>query len=40
MVTEEGESLKDYFKFYTHFMNDRFPSNEKLLLENGVQVSA
>ncbi|KIW98182.1 uncharacterized protein Z519_01766 [Cladophialophora bantiana CBS 173.52] len=32
--------LKDYFRFYTHFMNDRFPSNEKILLENGVRPSA
>ncbi|OQU94539.1 hypothetical protein CLAIMM_00888 isoform 1 [Cladophialophora immunda] len=36
-----GDSvLKDYFRFYSHFMNDRFPGNEKLLLENGVRPSA
>ena len=36
-----GEStLKDYFRFYTLFMNERFPSNEKTLLENGVKPSA
>ncbi len=32
--------LKDYFRFYTHFMNERFPGNEQLLLENGVKPSA
>jgi hypothetical protein len=33
-------ALKDYFRFYTHFMTDRFPSNEKILLANGVTPSA
>lgn len=32
--------VKDYFRFYTHFMNERFPGNERLLLENGVKPSA
>jgi hypothetical protein len=33
-------AMKDYFRFYTHFMNERFPGNEKLLLQNGVKPSA
>ena len=41
---EEGigsaDVVKDYFRFYTHFMNERFPGNERLLLENGVKPSA
>lgn len=36
----DDSMLKDYFRFYTHFMNERFPGNEKLLLENGVRPSA
>lgn len=36
----DESALKDYFRFYTHFMNERFPSNEKTLLENGVTPSA
>ncbi|KIY01241.1 uncharacterized protein Z520_02793 [Fonsecaea multimorphosa CBS 102226] len=36
----DERALKDYFRFYSHFMNDRFPGNEKLLLENGVRPSA
>ncbi|OAP57348.1 hypothetical protein AYL99_08086 [Fonsecaea erecta] len=36
----DEKALKDYFLFYSHFMNDRFPSNEKVLLENGVRPSA
>jgi hypothetical protein len=36
----EESALKDYFRFYTHFMNERFPSSEKILLENGVKPSA
>ncbi|KAI1613216.1 hypothetical protein EDD37DRAFT_338361 [Exophiala viscosa] len=41
---EEGiggaDVVKDYFRFYTHFMNERFPGNERVLLENGVKPSA
>ena len=36
----KGSVLKDYFRFYTHFQSERFPSNEKILLENGVKPSA
>ncbi|KIV83955.1 hypothetical protein PV11_05935 [Exophiala sideris] len=35
-----ADVVRDYFRFYTHFMNERFPGNEILLLENGVQPSA
>ncbi|KAK4947556.1 hypothetical protein LTR10_013501 [Elasticomyces elasticus] len=35
-----ADVVRDYFRFYTHFMNERFPGNERLLLENGVQPSA
>ncbi|KIW82233.1 hypothetical protein Z517_05260 [Fonsecaea pedrosoi CBS 271.37] len=39
--SDDDESvLKDYFRCYSHFMNNRFPRNEKLLLENGVRPSA
>ena len=34
-----NSALKDYFRFYTHFMTDRFPINEKILLENGARPS-
>jgi hypothetical protein len=33
-------ALEDHFRFYTHFMTERFPANEKILLENGVHPSA
>jgi hypothetical protein len=33
-------ALEDHFRFYTHFMTERFPANEKTLLENGVHPSA
>ncbi len=36
----DESALKDYFRMYTHFMNERFPGNEKVLLENGVAPSA
>ncbi|EXJ55553.1 hypothetical protein A1O7_08481 [Cladophialophora yegresii CBS 114405] len=36
----DESALRDYFRFYTHFMNERFPSSEKILLENGVKPSA
>ncbi|KIW58340.1 hypothetical protein PV05_02868 [Exophiala xenobiotica] len=36
----DGSAMKDYFRFYTHFMNERFPGNEKMLLQNGVKPSA
>jgi hypothetical protein len=38
---ETGDNLlKDYFRFYTHFMTERFPATEKILLEHGVKPSA
>ena len=36
----EESALKDYFRMYTHFMHERFPGNEKILLENGAKPSA
>jgi hypothetical protein len=37
---ENDHQVKDYFRFYSHFMNERFPANEKLLLQHGVRPSA
>ncbi|KAJ9602671.1 hypothetical protein H2200_012865 [Cladophialophora chaetospira] len=35
----EESALKDYFRMFRLFMSDRFPGNEKILLENGVRPS-
>jgi hypothetical protein len=39
-IGSNEDVVKNYFRFYTHFMNERFPGNERLLLENGVKPSA
>ena len=36
----DDSALKDYFRMFTLFMSERFPGNEKILLENGVKPSA